>query len=319
MNKIKNDRKLRNRYSSKTIMLSIIIVNWNTMEALLNCLNAIFRTIKDIDFEVFVVDNASADNSQKAVKDFFPSVKLIENKENLGFAKANNQALQLMKGEYALLLNSDTITTAGAITKILKFMELNQNVGICGGQLLNKDGTKQISFGNISTPLTDLINNTVLRIVFPKKYLGRKCKFDKPVEVESIIGACMMVRKKAIDNVGLMDENFFFYYEDMDWCYRMKKGGWNISFYPDAFIYHIRGESSKQLNENAIIEFWKSKYYFFKKHYDMKTTILLEIGLLLKTIVGILLNSLPAIFKNRNIKKLRKYMVIFLWHLKGKP
>jgi len=318
MNEIENDRKLRDCYSSKSIMLSIIIVNWNTREALLNCLNAIYGTIKDIDFETFVVDNASTDNSQKAVKDFFPSVKLIENKENLGFAKANNQALKLMKGEYALLLNSDTITTDGAITKILRFMELNRNVGICGGQLLNKDGTKQRSFDNISTPLTDLINNTALRIIFPKKYLGRKCKFDKPVEVESIIGACMMVRKKAIDNVGLMDENFFFYYEDMDWCYRMKKRGWNISFYPDAFIYHIRGESSKQLNEKATIEFLKSKYYFFKKHYDKKTIILHEIGLLLKTIVGIISNSLFAIFKRGNIKKVRKYIVVLLWHLKRK-
>ena len=319
MLEIKNNKKLCNCYSSKTIMLSIIIVSWNTREALLNCLNAIYRTIKDISFEVFVIDNASEDNSQEAVKDFFPSVKLIENRENLGFAKANNQALKLMKGEYALLLNSDTITTDGAITKILRFMELNRNVGICGGQLLNKDGTKQRSFDNISTPLTALINNVVLRIIFPKKYLGRKCKFDKPVEVESIIGACMMVRKKAIDEVGLMDENFFFYYEDMDWCYRMKKGGWNISFYPDAFIYHIRGESSKQLNEKAIIAFWKSKYYFFKKHYDKKTMVLFEIGLLSKTMVGILLNSLFVMFRSRNIKKLRKYTVVLLWHLKGKP
>ncbi len=319
MSETSNDKRLQDCCSSNTIKLSIIIVSWNTREALLGCLNAIFRTIKDIDFEVFVVDNASTDNSQEAVRNFFPSVKLIENRENVGFAKANNQALQLMKGKYALLLNSDTITSDGAITKIMEFMELNQSIGICGAQLLNKDGTKQRSFDNISTPLTDLINNTVLRIIFPKKYLGKNCKFDKPVEVESVVGACMLVRKKAINEVGLMDENFFFYYEDMDWCCRMRERGWSVYFHPDAFIYHIRGESSKQLNEKAIIEFWKSKYYFFKKHYGKKTTVHLEIGFLLKIVVGIILNIPLAIFKSRNIKKLRKYIVVLLWHLKGKP
>jgi len=302
--------------------LSIIIVNWNTKNLLLNCLDSVFKTIKEISFEIWVVDNGSTDGSIEAVKYKFPSVKIIRNKKNLGFARANNQALKRINGRYAVLLNTDTVLTDGALEKIFFFMEKNPKVGICGGQLLNEDGTKQRCFGKIPTLTTDLLNKNLLEMLFPKRYFSKRRKYEIPTEVESITGACMVVRKKAIDEVGLLDENFFFYYEETDWCYRMRNKGWKVFYHPHAYIYHFRGKSTEEVKNKAIIEFWKSRYKFFKKHYGDRKKIFLEIGLVVKLITNIFLYSFltAGTFLNKKITiRLKRCVYLLIWHIKGKP
>jgi len=150
--------------------LTVIIVNWNTRELTLHCLESVYATIRDCHFEVFMVDNASTDDSVEAVRTLYPRVNIICNQENLGFAKANNQALRLMQGRYALLLNSDAVLTDGAIKKIMTFMEDNPRVGMACGQLLNRDGSKQNSVANFPSLLGLSCNATILRLLFPKKF-----------------------------------------------------------------------------------------------------------------------------------------------------
>lgn len=302
---------------------SVIIVNWNTRDLLLQCISSVYGTIKNLLFEIWVVDNGSGDGSVEAVRNRFPDVKIIENRENLGFARANNQALRQMKGRYAVLLNSDTILTEGAIEIIINFMEENKSVGICGGQLLNADGSKQNSIANIPTFATELLNKSLLRRLNPRKYPGKEQEFKEPVEVDSVIGACMVVRKEAVDDVGLLDEDYFFFFEETDWCLRMKKRGWKIFHHPDAKIYHLQGQSAGKVNIRARIEYWRSRYIFFQKNYSLRKLSVLKTCLLLKACINFLLAlilSTASLFTHRRSKeRLRLYTNIILWHLKGFP
>lgn len=303
--------------------ISIIIVNWDTRDLLINCIDSIYKTIKNLSFEIWVVDNGSRDGSVNAVRRKFPDVNIIENKENLGFAKANNQALRQMHGRYAVLLNTDTILMDGAIETIVHFMDKNADIGICGGQLLNTDGSKQNSIANIPTLATELLNKSLLRRSFPKRYPGKEHTFKEPIEVESVIGACMVVRKEAIEDVGLMDEDYFFFLEETDWCLRMRKKGWKIFHHPGAKIYHLQGKTAKRENVKARIEYWRSRYIFFRKHYPSPVIGILIVGLILRLCISYLLVSLVAggsLFTHeRSMEKLKLYGKILLWHLKGLP
>lgn len=303
--------------------ISIIIVNWNTRDLLINCIESIYKTIKNLSLEIWIVDNGSRDESVNAIRRKFPDVNIIENKENLGFAKANNQALRQMHGRYAVLLNTDTILTDGAIETIVHFMDKNADTGICGGQLLNADGTKQNSIANIPTLATELLNKSLLRRLFPEKYPGKERDLKSPVEVESVIGACMVVRKKAIDDAGLMDESYFFFLEETDWCLRMRKKGWKIFHHPEAKIYHLQGKTAKRENVKARIEYWRSRYIFFEKNYGLPALNLLKAGLILKLIMNLFLISMlnvVSLFTNEKAKdKFRLYIKLIAWHLKGLP
>ena len=192
--------------------LSIIIVNWNTKRLLIDCLASVFETIRGIDFEVWVVDNASADGSAAAVAEKYPDAHIVRNSENIGFAAANNLAFRKMTGLYALLLNTDTILTKNAINALYDFMGKNPKAGMACGQLLNRDGTKQNSMANFPSLTSLVANETVLRILFPKKFPSKRREYFRPIEIDSCIGACMIVRKKAIDQVGLLDEQYFFFF-----------------------------------------------------------------------------------------------------------
>lgn len=302
---------------------SVIIINWNTKELLINCLNSVYGTVKTLAFEVWVVDNGSTDGSVEAIKTVFPDVRLIENKKNLGFAQANNQALRQMNGRYAVLLNSDAILTNGAVETIIRFMDKNNNISICGGQLLNADDSKQNSIANIPTLATELLNKSLLRRLFPKKYPGKEHYFKEPIGVDSIVGACMVVRKEAIDDVGLLDESYFFFLEETDWCLNMRKRGWKVFYHPDAKIYHLQGQSAAKVNMKARIEYWRSRYIFFKKNYGTTFLNILKAGLFLRLILNFLLMSVVAIatfYRKEKIKnKLLLYKRLIHWHLKGCP
>lgn len=303
--------------------LSIIIVNWNTKEFLLPCLRSIFEGGQGRGWEVIVVDNSSQDGSGEEVRKTLPSTHLIENERNFGFAKAANQGLQEGSGRYVLLLNPDTRMKNGAIEQLVSFMDGCSDAGAAGAQLLNGDGSKQNSIANFPSLATELLNKRLLRWLFPKKFPGKERNYSKPVEVDSVIGACMMVRRVALEQVGLLDEDYFLFLEETDWCYRMKRAGWKIYHVPQAEVYHFQGKSAETARKRAKIEFYQSRYHFFKKNRGHFPWFILLMGLMIRLGAQLLAVTVASVMTLFTIKgwrrKLSIYAYLFWWHLRLCP
>lgn len=255
--------------------LSIIIVNWNTKNLLQKCLESIYKTTRKISYEIFVVDNASSDKSALMVEENFKKVKLIKNKENMGFAKANNQAIKQALGRYILLLNPDTLILNNALNKMVEFLETHPKIGILGPQLLNTNGSLQLSCRTFPTLSSQIIILLKLHHIFPnlspvKKYFMSDWKHDKAKEVDQVMGACFMVRKKVCDQIGLFDEKYWIWFEEVDFCKRAKNKSWKIYFLPQVKILHHQGQSFKQLlSIKKQIKFNNSLLRYFKKHHSL--------------------------------------------------
>jgi GT2 family glycosyltransferase len=303
--------------------LSIIIVNWNTKDLLLQCLESVYQTIKRIEMEVFVVDNGSIDGSIAAAKERFQEVKFIQNEINLGFARANNQALSLAKGRYLLLLNPDTQVKKGAIERLISFMDTHPEAGGAGAQLLNSDGSRQNSIANFPSLATELLNKSLLRWFFPSVFPGKERNYPEPIEVDSVIGACMVVKRDAIEPVGLLDEGYFLFLEETDWCYRMKRTGWKIYHVPQAEIYHFQGKGVEMEKKKARVEYYRSLYRFFKKNRGRLQWFILLIGSVIKLVVELVFMGIASLFTFFTIKKWKNklsiYAYLMWWHLKGCP
>jgi GT2 family glycosyltransferase len=276
-----------------------------------------------MEAEVFVVDNGSTDGSGAAVRDRFPEVGLIENPMNLGFAKANNQAMSRAAAKYLLLLNPDTQVKEEAIKRLISFMEAHSEVGIAGGQLLNSDGSKQNSIANFPSLATELLNKNLLRWLFPNRFPGKERNYSEPIEVDSVIGAGMMVRRETTEQVGLLDEEYFLFLEETDWCYRIKKGGWKIYYVPQAEIYHFQGRSAEREKKRARVEYYRSRYLFFKKNRGSLQWSILLTGLIIRLWVELISMSVACLFTLCLIKKWRTRLSIYgyllWWHLRGCP
>jgi GT2 family glycosyltransferase len=303
--------------------LSIIIINWNTKDLLLQCLKSLFQTTKRIEMEVFVVDNGSIDGSVAAAKEGFSEVKFIQNDINLGFARANNQALRLAVGKYLLLLNPDTMVKGAVLEKLISFMESCPASGVAGAQLLNSDGSKQNSIANFPSLATELINKSFLRWLFPKTFPGKGRNYTEPIEVDSVIGACMMIRREAIEQVGLLDEDYFLFLEETDWCYRMKGMGWKIYHVPQAEVYHFQGKGVEIERKRARIEYFHSRYHFFKKNRGISHWAALLAGLMIRLSVELVFSFIVSLLSLFTVQKWRKrlslYTYLMWWHLKGCP
>ena len=303
--------------------LSIIIVNWNTEAYLLSCLKSIFQTRGRMFREIIVVDNGSQDGSGNEVKKSFPTVYLIENEENVGFAKATNQGLQKSSGRYVLLLNPDTRVKNGAIERLVSFMDDYPKAGIAGAQLLNSDGSRQNSIANFPSLATELLNKSLLRWLFPKDFPGKERNYPEPIEVDSVIGACMMVRREAIEQVGLFDEDYFLFLEETDWCYRMKRAGWKIYHVPQAEVYHFQGKSAEKDKKKARIEYYYSRYHFFKKNRGNFQWLVLFVGGFIRLGIELMTLTVACLFTFFIIKgwreKLSIYAYLMGWHLRLCP
>jgi len=254
-----------------TIDVSILIVNWNTVDMLYNCLESVYKETSGIKFEVIVIDNASSDKSVEMVREKFPDVILIENEVNCGFAAANNQGLEIAQGRYALLLNSDTVVLENAIAKTYTFAEANSEAAVVGCRVLNSDRKIQSSCFMFPSILNLCLSSTYLYKLFPRnRFFGRELLtwWDKNSinEVDCVSGCYMLVRKDAIDQAGVMDERFFMYFEETDWCYRFKKYGWKTLFTPEAEIIHLGGGSAEQVPVKMTLLLKGSMLLFFKKH-----------------------------------------------------
>jgi GT2 family glycosyltransferase len=241
----------------------------------------------------------------------------------MGFAKANNQALSLSKGRYILLLNPDTQFRVRAIGKLFFFMEAHPEVGATGAQLLNVDGSKQNSIANFPSLATELLNKSLLRWLFPKRFPGKGRDYPEPMEVDSVIGACMMVRREALDQVGLLDEDYFLFLEETDWCYRMKRAGWKVCHVPDAEVYHFQGKSAEKEKKRARVEYFRSRYHFFRKNKGNLQWFVLLLGLLIRLGFELFFTGAINLFTFFSIRRWRKKLSIYIyllwWHLRFCP
>ena len=254
--------------------VSIVVVSWNTRDILRDCLKSIDESAGPIRCEIIVVDNASADDSVEMVRREFPHVRLIANAENRGFAAANNQGMAVAQGRYVLLLNSDTVVLDGAIARTVAFAEAHPEAAVVGCRVLNADRTLQPTCFMFPSVLNMLLSSTYLYKLRPRsRFFGRErmtwWSYDDAREVEVISGCFMLVRRRAIDQVGIMDEGFFMYAEETDWCYRFQRAGWKVLFAPDGQIVHLGGQSSKLVQTEMVYQLRAGILQFMKKHHGL--------------------------------------------------
>lgn len=252
--------------------LSIIIVNWNTKDYLRRCIASIRQFPHTGTTEIIIVDNASADSSAEMVRAEFPDVILVANTDNLGYAEGNNQGLRMASGEYILLLNPDTEVKSGTIDTLVKFLRAHPDGGAVSCRLIGPDGNVQSSLRGFPEPAGVLFEYTKLSRLFPKsRVLGayRMTYFDysTEAEVDQPMASCLLIPRKALDEVGLFDQEFPIFFNEVDWLYRAKQSGWHVYFTPDAEIVHHGGASTRQVKPAMIRESHKSLANFYRKHY----------------------------------------------------
>ncbi len=256
-----------------TAELSIVIVNFNVKEFLEQALVSVQRALRGIDAEVFVIDNASSDGSAEMVRERFPWVRLIRNKKNVGFATASNQGIRAATGEVVLLLNPDTVVQEDTFRKTLDYLRRHEDVGMVGCRVLNPDGSLQLACRrSFPTPWVAFTKLSGLSALFPRSRLfGRyNLTFLDPnsaCDVDALSGSFMAIRADVLQQVGLLDEGFFMYGEDLDLCYRVQSSGWKIRYIPDTQIIHFKGESAKRRRYDAIRSFYQSMAVFVRKHF----------------------------------------------------
>lgn len=247
--------------------LSIVIVNWNTRRLLSNLLTSVFKYAPRVDFDVIVVDNASADDSQAMVAADFPNVKLLVNPSNLGFATAVNRGIRESSAQYVLLLNSDLLVLEGAIDAQLAFMEANPSTAICGGLLLNGDGNPDNAYGRFPSARTVLAELLPYSVGKPNR-ISCDPAMDQAhaMTVDLVSGADLMARRAALDAIGLLDEQFFMYFEDADWCFRAKQLGWKVCYVPSVRYIHTGLASMIGLSSQRR-QWLTGMGLFLRKHY----------------------------------------------------
>jgi GT2 family glycosyltransferase len=302
--------------------VSIIIANRNTRELLQKCLESIEKTVRDLSYEIIVVDNASTDGCVGMLLERFPKVRLIENSENRGFGAANNQALRIMRGRYALLLNSDTVLMEKAVGELYAFLEAHPEAAIACGQLLNADGSRQNSIAAFPGLLTLLTNTPLLEMLFPRRFPSKRHAHAGPIEIDSGIGACLMARKSAVDAVGMFDERYFFFFEETDWARQMLAAGWKIFHVPAALIYHYQGQS---IGGDILsrVAFYRSRYQYFRKWENLPVYLLVRAVIFSRLLVNWIFTSLGNLLTLGLRRGMRDkgsvYGKLLLWHIRGCP
>ena len=252
--------------------VSAIIVNWNTRELLLKCIDSLLRCTRSVSLEVIVVDNASADGSADAVRNQFPGVRLIVNDANLGFAKANNIGIRASSGRYVCLVNSDVEVHDGCLDTLCAFMDSSRTIAVAGPRVLWPDGSMQSTCRKFPGLWNNLCPALGLDRLFPRtSWLSGEHMFyfahDRRRDVDVLVGCLMIARREAFHTIGLLDEQFFIYAEDVDWCRRFRSGGWSVAFCPDAQATH-RGRSSSSSNPARFsIEQLKAVFQYWRKHH----------------------------------------------------
>ncbi|MDD5766225.1 MAG: glycosyltransferase family 2 protein, partial [Candidatus Marinimicrobia bacterium] len=278
--------------------VSVIIVSYNVKEFLYQCIVSLMKSLQGISSEIIVVDNNSADGSDEMVRFKFQDFKLISNKENLGFATACNQGLKIAKGQYILLLNPDTLIQEDTIRTMIDFFENHQNAGAAGCKILNTDGSlQQACRRSFPTPMTAFPKIVGLSWLFPKikrfgKYNLTYLDPDQLAEVDAVSGSFLMFRRTVWEKIGGLDETYFMYGEDLDFCFRIKQAGWKIFYVPFTKIIHYKGESAKLATFDNFITFYRAMDIFvkknFRKSYSIFLGVPLRIGIFIRGVISII-------------------------------
>jgi GT2 family glycosyltransferase len=270
--------------------LTVSIVNTNNRDLLQECLCSLFEGTQQISMEVFVVDNACTDGSAEMVKRDFPQVRLVHNENRLRFCANHNQVLQQGTGRYLVILNEDTVIPAGAFDDLVAFMDANPKAGAAGVTVLNPDGTLQYAYARFP----GLVSALMLTLSLNRFLNGGHYPFfprpedDLPRKVDWTNGACLLVRKEAMEQVGLLDEEYLIYSEETDWCYRIKKAGWEVYYLPRVSIYHYQGQATSQARPRRRFRINRSALLFFRKHYDWLRILGLRLVLLTTSLCRVL-------------------------------
>ena len=274
--------------------LSIIIINYNVKEFLLNLLDSLRKAVKNISTEIIIVDNASDDGSVEILREKFPNIKLIANKKNVGFGSANNQALQVAKGKYFLLINPDAIVREDTLVKMLEFFDKTPQVGIAGCKVLNPDGSLQLACRRgFPGPWTSFTKVMGLSKLFPKSRLFARYNLtylneNQTYEVDAISGAFMMMRKEVYEKIGGFDQQYFMYGEDLDLCYRVQKSGYKVYYVHNTEIIHYKGESTKRSSLDETKIFYDAMHLFVRKHFSSSFIVesILQIAILFRKLIA---------------------------------
>ena len=294
-------------------ILSILVVNWNTKDLLSNCLRSIYEDPDSVNWEVVVVDNDSDDDSLEMLERGFPQVVRVDCDENTGFVQGNYLALEKASGDYLLLLNTDTEVESGALGPLLEFMAGHPQAGAVGPKLLNRDGTLQLSCGISPSLATEFTNKMLLHNLFPFFRLGG-WDHAEIREVGWVTGACLMMRREVVAQMGFLDPALFMFYEDLEWCLRIGRNGWKVFYYPSSRVLHLGGQSTRQNLSEMLVISQQSLYYLFEKHYGrmqlhaLRLLTLVEMGL--RTMVWSLFFALIPSRRPEARQRLRAYLFI---------
>jgi hypothetical protein len=284
--------------------LSIIIVSYNVCHLLLDCIRSLIDTAIGLNYEIIVVDNASADGSVDAIKKSFPHIKVIANDRNLGFANGNNQGYKTSSGDYVLILNPDTVVKSDAIRSVLEFMKSMPDAGMAACRLLNPDDSLQKSIRAFPTIKEHLSRALFIDRLLYRQYWKKTYYQSTPFEIDYCTGAFMMVRRKALDDMPLLNPEFFMYAEEKDLALRLRAKGWKTYFIPFGEVIHFGEQSTGQMSEKMFFELQRSQVKFFKKNYSFlyAWALALTWGLVL---LSNLIVSLPLVlspYKRRRMK-----------------
>jgi GT2 family glycosyltransferase len=303
--------------------VSILVVNWNTRDRLRRCLEALARLPDPVSCDVVVVDNGSTDGSAEMVASGFPSVRLLRNARNEGFARAVNRGVAETDAPFVLLLNSDAELQSGALATLTGTLRDHPDVAAAGAQLFKPDGRIQHAFDVFPSLLTELVNKGLLRRLWPSRHPSRLQSRSEPCEVDSLIGACMMIRRAAIDDVGGFDPRFFVFYEETDWCLRARRGGWHILLVPGARAIHGQGETKAHHPGRARVESWRSKYAYFDKHRGRRVRFFLQAVSFARLSVQVVALAVGVVLTLGLRESWRRKLVadvwLWAWHAAGAP
>jgi len=299
---VQNNPLLNRTHPIEGQALSIIIVSYNTREMTLRCLRALYECVPDRNAEVWVVDNASSDQSVEAIRASFPQVKLLVNARNVGFGAANNQAMAQAQGQFFLLLNSDAFLETDTLTLLVEYLCQNPRVAVVGPRLHNEDGSLQVSCFRFPSPARAWLENLWISTALAHNHvLGdyRRWAHDTVRKVDFVIGACMLIRRSAYEEVGGFDEAFFMYGEETDWQRRMQSAGWEVVFVPQARVLHLGGASGA--SQQTLIErhFFDSLDYYERKHHGLVGLISLRCAMVVGCFCRFLLWSAVSMFPKK--------------------
>ncbi|MDD5644469.1 MAG: glycosyltransferase family 2 protein [bacterium] len=292
--------------------VSIIIVNWNAGQCLLDCISSIYRYIyNEVKIEIIVVDNNSEDESVSKVKTEYPTIQIVENKKNMGFAFANNQGFKLSSGEYVLCLNPDTVAQDSSLLKMLEFMRENIEIGITAPKVLDEHLSVCTSVIRHPTLYSELLKVLCPNRKNTRELLPKDFDYEKSSVVECVSGCCMMFRREAVNKIGFFDQDFFMYSEDIEICMRMKKNGYSVFYYPYAQIMH-RGAKSAAKNHGIAIHSYISSYIILRKLYGFGISYIYKIFVVFVSIAKIIILAIFSLARNR---KYYLFKINNHWHL----